>query len=328
MRSAPRGAVLHLLLAPEHVADGASGQHRPEDGERLGQCVDLAAEAATDGTADEVEGVGRHVQDLGAGVDGEEQRLGRGVDDVAAVGVGRGNGAVGLGRRVLDRRHLVALFQHVIGARERRIGVAEPQALVIVYVVIDKRVLRIGLVDHGRAGLQRILDIEHGRQGLVIDPDLGNGLERLAFAVGDNGKDRLALVADLVDRQRGLVILAEVDEAEKRVEIDRDIGATDDPAHAGRAFCVRGIDATDPCMGLCRAHDLQMQHALQLVIIEVARRARDVAKHVLTLRALADFLEVIVALVGENVLAQFQHGLTSGADPAAGGARMALMIGS
>jgi len=33
------------------------------------------------------------------------------------------------------------------------------------------------------------------------------------------------------------------------------------------------------------------------------------AEHVLPLRRLADFLEVIVALVGENVFAEFQHGI-------------------
>ena len=32
------------------------------------------------------------------------------------------------------------------------------------------------------------------------------------------------------------------------------------------------------------------------------------AEHVLALGALADLLEIVVALVGENVLAQFQHG--------------------
>ena len=31
-------------------------------------------------------------------------------------------------------------------------------------------------------------------------------------------------------------------------------------------------------------------------------------EHVLALRAFADLLEIVVTLVGENVLAQFQHG--------------------
>ncbi|MHC2233039.1 hypothetical protein ACVI8L_001378 [Bradyrhizobium diazoefficiens] len=279
--------------------------------------------------ADEVEGVGGHVQNLGAGVDREEQRLRRGVDDVAAVGVGRGDRAVGLGRRVLDRRHLVALLQHVIGGRERRIGVAETQALVIVDLVIGECVLWVGLVDHGRAGLERVLDVEHRRQHLVVDLDLGNRLERLALAVGNDGDDRLALVADLVDRQRRLVVLAEIDQAQQRVEIDRHVGAADDPAHAGRALGLGGVDTANPCMRLGRADDLQVQHALKFMVVEIARRARDVAEHVLALRPLADLFQIIVALVGEDVLAQFQHD----GDPQAlarlpEAARMASMMGS
>ena len=195
---AARRAVLHLLLASEHVADGPPGQHRAQDRERLGQRIHLAAKAAADRAADEVEGVGRQVQDLGAGVDREEQCLRRGVDDVAAVGVGRGDRAIGFGRRVLDRRHLVALFEHVVGGRERGVGIAEAQLLVIMDVVIDEGVLRIGLVDDGRPGLERVLDVEHDRQRLVVDPHLCDRLERLALAVRDDSDDRFALVADLV----------------------------------------------------------------------------------------------------------------------------------
>ena len=54
------------------------------------------------------------------------------------------------------------------------------------------------------------------------------------------------------------------------------------------------------------------------------------AEHVLALCALADFLEVIVALVGEDVLAQFQHRsfLQARARPLDAAASTALMIGS
>jgi len=68
---------------------------------------------------------------------------------------------------------------------------------------------------------------------------------RLAFGVGHDRDDRLALVADLVGRERGLVILAEVQEAEQRVEIARHVGAADHAAHAGRALGLAGVDAAD-----------------------------------------------------------------------------------
>ena len=43
------------------------------------------------------------------------------------------------------------------------------------------------------------------------------------------------------------------------------------------------------------------------------------AEHVLALRALADLLEIVVALVGENVFAQFQHDVLQARRAAAGG---------
>ena len=55
------------------------------------------------------------------------------------------------------------------------------------------------------------------------------------------------------------------------------------------------------------------------------------AEHVLALRRFADLVEIVVALVGENVLAEFEHGSSSQArrsDRRAAAARMALMIGS
>ena len=115
---------------------------------------------------------------------------------------------------MLDRRHLVTLLEDVVGLGEAALDVAEPQLLMVVDVVVGERVLRIGLVDDRRAGLQRLLDVEDSRQRVIVDPDLGQRLERLPMAVGDDGDDRLALVTRLVDRKRRLVILAEVDEAQ------------------------------------------------------------------------------------------------------------------
>ena len=113
--------------------------------------------------------VRRHVDDLRRGVEREEKGLGRGVDDEAAVGVRRRDRAVGLGRRVLDRRHLIALLEHMVGLREAALDVAVAQLLVIVFAVIFESVLRIGRVDHRRARLERLLDVEHRRQLLVGD---------------------------------------------------------------------------------------------------------------------------------------------------------------
>jgi hypothetical protein len=45
------------------------------------------------------------------------------------------------------------------------------------------------------------------------------------------------------------------------------------------------------------------------MIVVIGRGASDVPEHILPLRRLADLVQVIVAFVGEDVLAEFQHGL-------------------
>jgi len=79
------------------------------------------------------------------------------------------------------------------------------------------------------------------------------------------------------------------------------------------------------------AQVLEVQHALQLVVIEVGRLRGDVAEHVLALGRLADLPQVVVPLVGENVLAQLEHRLRpfqARRTPRPAAARKALMIGS
>ena len=87
----------------------------------------------------------------------------------------------------------------MIGPGEAPFDIAEAQLLVIVDVVIGEGVFGIGLVDHGRTGLQRFLDIEHRRQWLIVDVDFRHCLKGFARAVRDHRYDRLALVAHLVD---------------------------------------------------------------------------------------------------------------------------------
>src|SRR6202521_5264772 len=66
------------------------------------------------------------------------------------------------------------------------------------------------------------------------------------------------------------------------------------------------------------------------MVIEIGRGAGNMAEHILALGALADLVEIVVALVGEKVLAQFQHGavLQARARPAEAAASTALMMGS
>ena len=58
--AAARRAELHFLVPAQPMAHGRAGQSRGENGERFGQGVDLAAEAAADGAADEMQLVRLH----------------------------------------------------------------------------------------------------------------------------------------------------------------------------------------------------------------------------------------------------------------------------
>jgi hypothetical protein len=150
-------------------------------------------------------------------------------------------------------------------------------------------------------------DFQNVGQHLVIDPDLVERLEGLALGVGDHRNDRLALVAHLFGGQRRLVVLAEVEQAQQGVEIDRHVAAGEDAAHAGAALGLGGGDRADAGMVVGAAQAFQMQHAVEAVIVEERRARGDMAQNVLAPRRLADLVEIVVALVGEQVLAEFHH---------------------
>jgi len=72
------------------------------------------------------------------------------------------------------------------------------------------------------------------------------------------------------------------------------------------------------------AHAADMQEAFEQVIIEIGRAARDVTENILSAGRLADLVEIVVTLVGEELLAELNHaGLLMLAV-----ARMASMMGS
>jgi hypothetical protein len=79
------------------------------------------------------------------------------------------------------------------------------------------------------------------------------------------------------------------------------------------------------------AHHLQVEQSFEGVVIEEWRTPRNMSRHILTLDTLADDIEIVIALIGEDVLPDVEHRLLlqarfSPRAPAA--ARMALMIGS
>ena len=101
-------AAEHLLLAREDPAHRAAGLEREDRGEGLGGRVDLAAEAAADRAADELDAAGSALQMLGEHAHREVHRLGAGVDGQPAVALGHDQAALRLDRGLLDRARAVA----------------------------------------------------------------------------------------------------------------------------------------------------------------------------------------------------------------------------
>ena len=147
----------------------------------------------------------------------------------------------------------------------------------IVFAVIFEGVLRIGRINRRRPRLDRLLDVEHRRQLVVGDAYQRHRFQRGAFGGGDKAEDRLALVAHDVGCERRLVVFAELDEAQQRVEIDRHVGGANDALDAGRARRSRIVDRADARMRVRAAQDFQVQQIGEAVIVVVGRRAGDMA---------------------------------------------------
>ena len=67
--AAARRAELHFLVPAKPVTHRRAGQPRRQNAQRLGHRIDLAAKAAADRTADEMQLVGRHCIDFCGGVE-------------------------------------------------------------------------------------------------------------------------------------------------------------------------------------------------------------------------------------------------------------------
>ena len=255
-----RAGDLHLLLAAVGVFDRTAGEHRGEKRRRLGDDVDLAAEAAADGAADQAQFLERRVEDEGGVVEGEEQGLGVRVAGEAAVRFRHDDAAGGLGRRMLDRRGLVALLDDVVGDGEALLDVAMADAAEGM-ALIGEIVVAVIFVDDRRAGLQRLLDVEDGGQDLVVDLHLGRGLAGDRVGFGDDGDDLLALEADLALGEHRLVVRLDLDQAKDRVDVRRHVLVGEDADDARHLLRRRGVDMEDAGVIVRASRHLQMEHA-------------------------------------------------------------------
>ena len=153
--------------------------------------------------------------------------------------------------------------------------------------------------------LQRLFDVEHRGQGLVVDPDLGGGRGSGRLGLGDHRGDRLAAVTDLVERQRRLVVGAEVEEDEQGVDLLRHVLGGEDAHHARHLRRLADVHRTDSGVVMRTARELHVQHPGHGMVVEEAAASGDVPQRILALGRLTDLVQVVVALVREEVLAEF-----------------------
>ena len=172
---------------------------------RLGRRVNLAAEAASDRAADELELVQRHLQVGGDDAHREVQRLRAGVDRQPTVRLRHHLADLGLERAVLDRGRAIDAFDDHVRVVERPLDVALAD-LPTVHLRLEVRVPVAPLVDHGRIGIGAEADVEEGGLLGELELDRLDGRHRGRLVVGGDDRDRLPLVAHVVLREQRLVL--------------------------------------------------------------------------------------------------------------------------
>ena len=206
----PEG-LLHREGEPDGLPDHA--RERPHDGLELG--VGLAAEAAAEGRDDDADAAHGHAEHLGQLHAHGVRILRRGPHGQGALLVPSRERRVRLHGIVLHARESVDILHDDVRPREgmRALPALEMELVADVGAgpgleggeIGEVAGQRLGRVNEGGAGSERLLQSGHGRQLLVRDLDQLEGLGGGALALGDHGGHGLALVARDLDGEDGAV---------------------------------------------------------------------------------------------------------------------------
>ena len=158
------------------------------------------------------------------------------------------------------------------------------------------------LVENRRVGCHGGLDVHDRRQDFVLDLDERQRLLRLVRAVGGDGGDRVSGVQGLVRREyvvahvakAGEDVLANFGEALGHL---REVPAGRHGSHAGMGLSRRRVQPLYDGVGVRAAQDLPVQHAGQVDVRAVTRRARHLLDAVVPNGSGADNL---VLFLGKN----------------------------
>ena len=226
-------------------------------------------------------------------VEREVQRLRVGVDGDPPVGLGLGDAAGGLGRRVLGRAGLVDALDHVVGAGARGCRVAVADAPAVMALVPE--VVRVPVRHARRVGLQRLLDVEDRGQLLEVELDPLDRLVGRLLALGHDRGDRLAAVADALGGEHLLLVRLDPDQAEDRVDVLGDVRGGQRAHEAGDLLGLAEVDPLDARVHERVADHLEMEHPGVADVVDVLGRAGDVAHAVAALDVAPDDVERLLA---------------------------------
>ena len=173
----------------------------------------------------------------------------------------------------------------------------------IIGVKVVEGIVGILFVDDRRLGLQRLLHVQNMGQFFVIHLDGINRFLGCANRGGNDCKDRLANIADLVGCQKRFVVPSEIDQRQERVGVHGNVAAAQHTNNPVLPLRSRGIDRPDARVVVGRTHATHVQEPVESMVVIEFRTPGYVTQDVLPDDRLANDIEVVRALVGKKVLA-------------------------
>ena len=150
--------------------------------------------------------------------------------------------------------------------------------------VVTDRPLETGVVglaclivaDDRRAGFERLVRIDQHRQRFVLHVDQFERVLRMVARIGDHERDLLALEAHLIGDEHRLGVARERGHPSQVVR--GEIRAGNDHLDARRRLGARHVDTLEPGMRHGCPEQREVQHALELDVVDVVPGAAHEAR--------------------------------------------------